>query len=153
MTRRFERPMVGAEPIMDGSVQHKKLHEKSFFTLGGPHSPPESPRTPEMLLGSMQGESDGRAAAQPPTIRMHPYGESPMATLLLRSSRSPKVPQEASSLARPPEPPAEHAAAKDRHVHGSAGRHQLATLPSSSLRGATFDGTERGHVVGTLRVT
>jgi len=76
-----------------------------------------------------------------------------MATLLLRSSRSSKVPQAASSLARPPEPPAELAAAKDRHVHGSAGRHQVATLPSSSLRGATFAGTERGHVVGTLSGT
>jgi len=52
-----------------------------------------------------------------------------MATLLLRSSRSSKVPQAASSLAKPPEPPAELAAAKDRLVHGSAGRHQLATLP------------------------
>ena len=52
-----------------------------------------------------------------------------------------------------PEPPAELAAAKDRLVHGSAGRHQLASLPSSSLRGATFDGTERGHVVGTLSAT
>jgi hypothetical protein len=48
----------------------------------------------------------------------------------------------------PPEPPAEEAAAKDRLVHGSAGRHRLATLPSSSLCGATFAGTERGHVVG-----
>ena len=36
------------------------------------------------------------------------------------------------------------------YTDGSAGRHQLATLPSSSVRGATFDGTERGHVVGTL---
>jgi len=76
-----------------------------------------------------------------------------MATLLLRSSRSSKVPQAASSLAKPPEPPAELAAAKDRLVHGSAGRHQLATLTSSSLRGATFDGTDRGHVVGKLRTT
>ena len=55
-----------------------------------------------------------------------------MATLLRRSSRSSKVPQAASSLAGLPEPPAEQAAAKDRHVHGSAGRHQVATLPSSS---------------------
>ena len=76
-----------------------------------------------------------------------------MATPLLRSSRSSKVPQAASSLAVPPEPPAEQAAAKDRLVHGSAGRHQLATLPSSSLRGATFDAAERGHVVGTSRQT
>ena len=55
-----------------------------------------------------------------------------MATLLRSSSRSSKVPQAASSLAGPPEPPAEQAAAKDRHVHGSAGRHQVATLLSSS---------------------
>jgi len=62
-----------------------------------------------------------------------------MATLLRRSSRSSKVPQAASSLARPPEPPAEQAAAKDRHVHGSAGRHQVATLPSSSSMEAPFE--------------
>jgi hypothetical protein len=37
-----------------------------------------------------------------------------MATPFLRSSRSSKVPQAASSLAVPPEPPAELAAAKDR---------------------------------------
>ena len=64
--------------------------------------------------------------------------EGPMATLLLRSSRSSKVPQAASSLAMPPEPPAEQAAAKDRLVHGSAGRHQVATLPSSSAMKAPF---------------
>ena len=61
-----------------------------------------------------------------------------MATLLLRSTRSSKVPQAVSSLAMPPEPPAEHAAAKDRHMHGSAGRHQVATLPSSSSIEAPF---------------
>jgi hypothetical protein len=81
-----------------------------------------------------------------------------MATPLLRSSRSSKVPQAASSLARPPEPPRGRtslAAAKDRLVHGSAGRHQLATLPSSSLRGATFDGTRPSAAMlrGTLRRT
>ena len=78
-----------------------------------------------------------------------------MATPLLRSSRSSKVPQAASSLAVPPEPPAELAAAKDRGSYTAltAGRHQLATLPSSSLRGATFDAAERGHVVGTLSGT
>jgi hypothetical protein len=37
--------------------------------------------------------------------------------------------------------------ARTRLLHGSVGRHQaqLATLPSSSLRGSTFDGTERGQ--------
>ena len=58
-------------------------------------------------------------------MRMHPHAEGPMATLLLRSTRSSKVPQAAPSLAMPPEPPAEHAAAKDRHIHGSDGRHQV----------------------------
>ena len=61
-----------------------------------------------------------------------------MATLLLRSTRSSKVPQAVSSLAMPPEPPADHAAAKERHIHGSAGRHQVATLPSSSSIEAPF---------------
>ena len=63
-------------------------------------------------------------------IRMHPYGEryhSPMATLAglllrVRSSRSSKVPQAASSLAVPPEPPAEQeykqsSERRDRLVH------------------------------------
>jgi hypothetical protein len=81
-----------------------------------------------------------------------------MATLLLRSSRSSKVPQAASSLAMPPEQPAvrqnkQRKTGSYTALNGSAGRHQLATLPSSSLRGATFAGTERGHVVGTLRRT
>jgi len=82
-------------------------------------------------------------------IRRKSHGDAAPAFI----SQLRKVPQAASSLAMPPEPPAEQAAAKDRLVHGSAGRHQLATLPSSSLRGATFAGTERGHVVGTLRRT
>ena len=55
-----------------------------------------------------------------------------MATLLQRSSRSSKVPQAATSLAGPLDPPADQAAAKDRHVLGSAGRHQVGTPPSSS---------------------
>jgi hypothetical protein len=33
----------------------RRCHCPIFFTQGGPHSPPKSPRTPEMLLGSMQG--------------------------------------------------------------------------------------------------
>ena len=56
-----------------------------------------------------------------------------MATLLRRSSRSFRVPQAASCLAAPLGPPAHQAVAKDRHVHGSAGRHQVATPPSSSF--------------------
>ena len=55
-----------------------------------------------------------------------------MATLLPRSTRSSKEPQTVPSLTRPSEPPTEQAAAKDRLVHGRAGRQQLATLPSSS---------------------
>ena len=61
-----------------------------------------------------------------------------MATSLRRSTRSSKVPQAASSLAMPPEPPAEEAAAKERLVLGSAGRHHVATLPSSSSVEAPF---------------
>ena len=56
-----------------------------------------------------------------------------MATLLRRSSRSSRVLQAASCLAAPLGPPADQAAAKDRHVLGSAGRHQVATPPSSSF--------------------
>ena len=56
----------------------------------------------------------------------------------LRSSRSSNVPQAASSLAMPPEPPAERAAARDRHMHGSDGRHQVATMPSTSSTKAPF---------------
>jgi hypothetical protein len=56
--------------------------------------------------GACRESEDGRAAAQPPYACTDPYGESPMATLLLRSSRSSKVPQAASSLAMPPEQPA-----------------------------------------------
>ena len=74
MTRGFERPMVGPTSIEE-AMPHKTERKKllitpvrgvwgmntqtpslpHFFTQGGPHSPPESPRTPEMLLGSMQG--------------------------------------------------------------------------------------------------
>ena len=61
-----------------------------------------------------------------------------MATLLRRSTRSSKVPQAATSLAAPLEPPAHQAAAKDRHVHGSAGRHQMVTPPFTSSVEAPF---------------
>ena len=108
----------------------------SFGTQGGPTSPPEWNRTPGMLLGSIQGLWWPSSSSA--TMRMHPHAEGPMATLLLRSTRSSKVPQAASSLAMPPEPPAEHAAAKDQHVHGSAGGHQVATMPSSSSMEAPF---------------
>eukprot|EP00964_Phaeocystis_antarctica_P105691 scaffold70693_cov58-Phaeocystis_antarctica.AAC.1 len=55
-----------------------------------------------------------------------------MAILLRRSIRSFWAPQAASDSIRRPEPPAEEAAVKDRHVHGSGGRHQVATLLSFS---------------------
>ena len=55
-----------------------------------------------------------------------------MATLLPRSTRSCKEPLAVPSPSGPPEPPTEQAAAKDRLVHGPAGRQQLATLPSTS---------------------
>ena len=61
-----------------------------------------------------------------------------MATLLRRSSRSSTVPQAASCLAAPLEPPAHQAAAKDRHVHSSAGRHQVANPPFTSFVEAPF---------------
>ena len=96
-----------------------------FGTQGGPTSPPEWNRTPGMLLGSIQGVWWPSSSSA--TMRMHPHAEGRMATLLLRSTRSSKVPQAAPSLAMPPEPPAEHAAAKDRHIHGSC---LLYTSPS-----------------------
>ena len=78
------------------------------------------------------------------SIRMHPYGERyhivpwqrwPAPASAFISQLQAKVPQAASSLAVPPEPPAERKQSserRDRLVHGSAGRaHQLATLPSS----------------------
>ena len=55
-----------------------------------------------------------------------------MAILLRRSIRSFWVPQAAGDSIRRPEPPAEEAAVKGRHVHGSGGRHQVATLLSLS---------------------
>ena len=166
MTHGFEGSQVGAIPIEEGMPQktaRKKLlmmrngtppdvgpppprclwgpitqtrEWTPFGTQGGPTSPPEWNRRPEMLLGSIQGLwwPSGSSA----TMRMHPHAEGPMATLLLRSTRSSKVPQAAPSLAMPPEPPAEQAAAKDRHIHGSDGRHQVATMPSSSSIEAPF---------------
>ena len=62
-----------------------------------------------------------------------------MATLLPRSNRSSKVPQAVSSPSGPPGPPADQAAAKDRLVHGPAGRQQVATLPSSSAAEPPFE--------------
>ena len=61
-----------------------------------------------------------------------------MATLLRRSTRSSKVPQAATSLAAPLEPPAHQAAAKDRHVHGSDGRHQMVIPSFTSFVEAPF---------------
>jgi hypothetical protein len=55
-----------------------------------------------------------------------------MATLLRRSILSSWVLQAAGDSVRRPEPPAEEAAVKGRHVHGSGGRHQVATLLSLS---------------------
>jgi hypothetical protein len=110
----------------------------SFGTQGGPTSPPEWNRTPGI---DAPGEHPGTLVAEQ-QLSHHAHAparrRSHGATLLLRSTRSSKMPQAASSLAMPPEPPAEHAAAKDQHVHGSAGRHQVATMPSSSSMEAPF---------------
>ena len=77
-----------------------------------------------------------------------------MATLLRRSTRSSKVPQAASCLAAPLEPPAHQAAAKDRHVHGSAGRHQMVIPPFTSFVEAPFATPSAAMcVVGTSRET
>ena len=70
---------------------------------------------------------------------MRPHAEGRLATLLPRSNRSSKVPQAVSSPSGPPVPPAEQAAAKDRLVHGPAGRQQLATPPSSSAAEPPFE--------------
>jgi hypothetical protein len=67
-------------------------------------------------------------------MRTHPHGEGPMVTGCSPAFQfvAPRCPRRPASLAGSPEPPAELTAAKDRLVlHGSAGRHQLATLPSS----------------------
>ena len=168
MTHGFEGSQVGATPIEEGMPQKTARKKLLIMRNGTPpdvgpplrrgaygvRSPrPENghllaPRVDQLahLSGTeRQGcswgaskESDGQAAAQRATMRMHPHAEGPLATLLLRSSRSSKVPQAASSLAMPPEPPAEHAAAKDRHMHGSDGRHQAATMPSTSSMKAPF---------------
>ena len=84
-------------------------------------------------------DSGGRAAAQPPCActRTQKVPWRPCSCVHL-AAPSTKVPQAVSSLAMPPEPPAEHAAAKDRHIHGSDGRHQVATMPSSSSMKAPF---------------
>ena len=55
-----------------------------------------------------------------------------MAILLRRSVRSSWVPQTACDSVKRPEPPTEEAAVKGRHVHGSGGRHQVATPLSLS---------------------
>ena len=96
MTRRFERPIVGARPVVDGTAQ-KTASKKLFITPNGPppeggpplrygaygvriprrrHDPIFSPRVdhiahlsrPERQRCSWGAsrESDGRAAAQPP---------------------------------------------------------------------------------------
>ena len=56
-----------------------------------------------------------------------------MAILLRRSVRSSWVPQTACDSVKRPEPPTEEAAVKGRHIHGSGGRHQVATPLSLSL--------------------
>ena len=55
-----------------------------------------------------------------------------VAILLRRSVRSSWVPQAAGDSVKRPEPPTEEAAVKGRHVHGSGGRHQVATPLSLS---------------------
>ena len=55
-----------------------------------------------------------------------------MAILLRRSVRSSWVPQAACDSVKRPEPPTEEAAVKGRHVHGSGGRHQVASPLSLS---------------------
>ena len=70
---------------------------------------------------------------------MRPHAEGRLATLLPRSNRSSKVPQAVSSPSVPLGPPADQAAAKDRLVHGPAGRQQVATLPSSSAVEPPFE--------------
>ena len=77
-----------------------------------------------------------------------------MATLLLRRSRSSKMLQAASSLAMPLDPPGNQAAAKDKHVHGSAGRQQVTTLPlASSVEPPFATSSAPMIVVGTSRQT
>ena len=56
ITRNGPHPDVGP-PLRTGRMgsEYPDAAMTHFFsTQGGPHSPPESPRTPEKLLGSMQ---------------------------------------------------------------------------------------------------
>jgi len=55
-----------------------------------------------------------------------------VAILLRRSVRSSWVPQAAGDSVKRPEPPTEEAPVKGRHLHGSGGRHQVATPLSLS---------------------
>ena len=55
-----------------------------------------------------------------------------VAILLRRSVRSSWVPQAAGDSVRRPEQPIEEAPVKGRHLHGSGGRHQVATPLSLS---------------------
>ena len=82
-------------------------------------------------------DSDGQAAAQPPCActRTQKVPWRPCSCAQLAAPRCPRRPP---AVAIPPEPPADQAAAKDRLIHGSAGRHQVATLPSSSSIEAPF---------------
>jgi hypothetical protein len=135
----------------------------SFGTQGGPTSPKlahlsgtERYRTPGMLLGSilpgslMAEQQLGHHTRAP--VRRKSHGDAAPAFISqLQGAPGGLQPGQATGAAGR----TSLAAAKDRLVHGSAGRHQLATLPSSSLRGATFDGTRPSAAMlrGTLRRT
>jgi hypothetical protein len=98
-------------------------------------------------------ESDGRAAALShhthAPVRRKPHGDAfPAFISQLQGAPGGLQPGRATGAAG-----RTRSSERPRLVHGSAGRHQLATLPSSSIRGATFDAAERGHVVGTLSGT
>ena len=59
MTRRFERPMVGAWPVVDGTAQ-KTASKKLLITRNGP--PPDV--GPPLRTGRMGSEYPGAAMTQ-----------------------------------------------------------------------------------------
>ena len=168
MTHGFEGSQVGAVPIEEGMPQKTARKKLLMMRNGTPPDvgPPlrrgaygvRSPRphnghllAPRVdQLAHLSGterqgcswgasrDSGGRAAAQPPCActRTQKVPWRPCSCAQLAAPRCPRQPP--CSLAMSPEPPAEHAAAKDRLVHGSDGRHQVATMPLTSSTEAPF---------------
>ena len=83
-------------------------------------------------------DSESRAAAQPPgaCARTQKVAWRHCCGVQIAAPRCPRA---VSSPSVPPGPLTDQAAAKDRLIHGPAGRQQVATLPSSSAAEPPFD--------------